>query len=206
MPAEVEAVSARRCTHIIKKTGERCKRIPLRGADVCSTPGHGGALPRVKAAAKFRVANAEAQEEALKRIRKNGTSAVDAIRELERIGAEAVVFKDVARERFEELWALGEIRYQGQTGEQLRAEIALYERALTSCSKMLSDIVKLGIAEKRAELDKATALLTVGVIRAILNRLDLTPEQQRTAVQVVPQEMMAVSSALAEEPADAELA
>lgn len=187
------------CTHIVRSTGQRCKRKPIAGGTVCASPGHGGTLRNVRAAAQFRLSRDAAQQEALKRLKARGASKNDTITEMDRLAAEVIVFKDICRERLTTLLALPDgIRYQGQTGEQLRAEVALYERALDRCNTVLATNVKLGIASRRAEIDAATATLMVTAIRAILNRLDLTSEQKRVAVQVVPEELRAISAAVQE--------
>jgi hypothetical protein len=181
------------CTHI-KKDGERCKRYSIKGGTVCTTPGHGGTLPRVRTAAQFRIARDKKQQEALERLKAQGASRVEVIEELDRLAAEAIVWKDLCREAMEELWHLGQIRYEGQTGEQLRAEIALFERMLDRCFNVLAGMVKLNIAEKKVELDKQKAILVAMAIREILRRLDLTIEQQRRAPQIIKEEMLALSA------------
>ena len=65
-----------RCTKI-KKDGKRCKNAPIHGSTVCNAPGHGGSLPVVKAAAKRRLAQAEAQAKVTKLAEANGISGAD---------------------------------------------------------------------------------------------------------------------------------
>jgi hypothetical protein len=182
------------CSATARTTGNPCKMKPEAGAVVCWL--HGGRLPKVKQAAKFRLARDKAQQEALQRLKADGASRQDVVTEMDRLAAEVIVFKDVCRERLEQLLELGELRYEGKTGEQLRAEVALYERALDRCNTVLSTNVKLNIAERKQKLDEAQAMLMVGVVKTILNRLDLTPEQKRIAIKVVPEEMRAISAAV----------
>lgn len=109
---------------------------------------------------------------------------------MERIAAETIAFKDICRARLE---AIGdEWRYDHQHGEQLRAEVALYERALDRCEKILANYVRLGIADRKVKLDEAQAVLLVGVIKNILARLDLSRDQKTLAGQVVPEELRAI--------------
>lgn len=152
---------------------------------------HGGNLPRVKEAGRFRLRRDKAQQEALERLRAEKAGRVETINEMDRLAAEAIAFKDVVREHLEEL---EEIRYKGNTGEQLRAEVALYERALDRCNTILATNLKLGIAEKRAELDKQKAILVAAAIRAVLARLELSDAQQRMAPTIIKEELLAISA------------
>ena len=53
---------------------------------------------------------------------------------------------------------LSSIRYESETGgEQLRAEIALWERALDRCITTLAAMAKLNIEERLAGIRKQTA-------------------------------------------------
>jgi uncharacterized Zn finger protein (UPF0148 family) len=179
--------------HSLTRAGKPCGRTPAAGAVVC--PSHGGNLPKVKNAARIRVARDEATKEALRRLKADKNKSHDTITEMDRLAAEAIVWKDVCRERVDKLVELGEdVRYKGQTGEQLRAEVALYERALATCNTILSNNIKLNIHEKKVELEKAKAMIVAQAIRTILNRLELTPEQARLAPMVIKEEMLAISA------------
>lgn len=121
--------------------------------------------------------------------RYNADTPHDALAELERAATEAVAFKDVIFERLAML-ADDEWRYEGKTGEQTRAEITLYERALDRVLKFEGDLLKLGIAERRARIEEAELILVGGAIRATLSRIGLTSEQQRIATVVIQEEIM----------------
>lgn len=169
--------------------GQPCRARAIKGGRVCFK--HGGNLPRVKEAGRFRLRRDKAQQEALERLRAEKAGRVETINEMDRLAAEAIAFKDVVREHLEEL---EEIRYKGNTGEQLRAEVALYERALDRCNTILATNLKLGIAEKRAELDKQKAILVAAAIRAVLARLELSDAQQRMAPTIIKEELLAISA------------
>jgi len=102
-----------------------------------------------------------------------------------------------------EVWASKEyfkskiesLRYEHHAGEQLRAEVALYERALDRCMKVLGEITRLGISERRARIQEAQAVLIVQAFQRVLDRLELSPQQKIVATQVVPQELRALSEA-----------
>lgn len=177
------------CTGTAKTTGQRCRRVPEPGGVVCYK--HGGRTPQVKSAAEVRRLDARNRSEALKRLqaRMQAETPHDALAELERAATEAVVFKDVIYERLSML-SDDEWRYEGKTGEQTRAEITLYERALDRVLKFEGDLLKLGIAERRARIEEAELILVAGAIRATLNRIGLTAEQQRIATVVIQEELM----------------
>lgn len=173
------------------REGQPCKSRLGPGQIVCYH--HGGNLPRVKAAATLRISRDKAQQELITRMKTAKTGRLDLIAEMELLAIEVIVFRDICRERMQKL---NEIRYEGTTGEQLRAEITLYERALDRCNTVLATNVKLGIAERRQQLEEAQALVLVGVIKSILGRLRLSPEQKAIAGEVVPEELRAISAAV----------
>jgi len=164
----------------------------IRGSMVCNF--HGGHLPNVRAVAQYRLARDKAQQEVLKRLKAEKASRVDTVTEMDKIAAEAIVWKDVCKERLDYVMEHEDIRYEGKTGEQLRSEVRLYTEALDRCNNVLATNIKLNIAEKRVELDKAKAILVAGVIRAILARLELSSDQQRMVPGIIQEEMLALSA------------
>lgn len=184
-----------KCHATSRRTGEQCRITPAPGAVVCRF--HGGNLAKVKNAAKLRVARDEATKEALARLKADKGKSHDTITEMDRLAAEVIVFKDVCRERLDELLALDEIRYKGQTGEQLRAEVALYERALDRCNTVLATNIKLNIHEKKAELEKQKAILVAAAFRETLAEAGLTEDASRLLMKLFSQKMLAISAEVA---------
>jgi hypothetical protein len=190
-----------RCTAKTSASGytQQCKQRPIKGGTVCKY--HGGVLPQVRRAAAVRLATTSAQRMALKRFKdRNGiASTQDAITELERLASEATVFKDVCREAVEELLTAGEgFGYESKAGEQIRAAVVVYERALDRCNTILANCVKLNIAERRQKLNEAEAAILAMAIKNILSRLELSPEQRVIAGSVVPEELRAISAAVSQ--------
>jgi hypothetical protein len=171
-------------------TGRRCRnRIPA-GHLVCDK--HRGNFPKTRAKAQMRQAEAHARYQLKKKLEREGVYKMeDAIEEMEAIAGEAIAFKNICRERLEAL--KGDIRYSTAAGEQLRAEVALYERAIDRCDKILTNYVRLGISDRRVKIAEAQALLLVGVIQNVLGRLELSRDQKRIAAVVVPEELRAIS-------------
>jgi hypothetical protein len=80
----------------------------------------------------------------------------DPLTELAKVAAQAVAWKNAMGEKVNELTSL---RYEAAagTGEQLRAEIALWERALDRCVATLAAMAKLNIEDRLAGVRKQTA-------------------------------------------------
>lgn len=169
-----------------------CGRALKNGAVVCKN--HGGNLPKAQSAAQLRVANAQATKEALDRLKADKDRSHDTVTEMDRLAAEAIVFKDVCRDRLDTLLTNDEIRYKGNAGEQLRAEVALYERALDRCNTILSTNVRLNIHEKKIELEKAKAVLVASAFRETLNEAGLTKEASQHLMRIFSQKMLAISA------------
>jgi hypothetical protein len=149
----------------------------------------------VKNAAQVRRNELAARSQLGIRIKKAGGHATmeDAYAELEKLAAEAAIFRQICFERLEVL-GTDAWRYEGKTGEQLRSEVALYERAMDRSQKFLVDYARLGIAEKRVKIAEAQAMILVGVIQNILGRLDLTRDQKRLSASVVPDELRKIAA------------
>lgn len=79
----------------------------------------------------------------------------DPLTELLKLGAEMRELKDMMREVVA-VMKPGQWRYTGKAGEQARAEIILYERALERYHRILVDLLKLGIEERLAGVEERT--------------------------------------------------
>ena len=173
--------------------GRRCRTYVRPGELVCKR--HGGSVPSVKTKAQVRAAEIQARSQMMKRARRNGiTSIEDVYAELEENAAEAKAFREVCYARLEAITGGDDDwRYKSTAGEQLRAEVALYERAMDRANKFLIDMVRLGIADRRVKVDEVRAAMLVTVIQNILDRLDLSRDQRRVANIVAKEELMAIS-------------
>lgn len=174
-----------RCTAKSKQRGERCKqRVKQhdldRGITVCHY--HGAPLPQVQAAAERRTPEAKARAY----LEKNGYEPLtDPVKVLADLAGEAVAMKDYFRSQIDQL------RYEHRAGEQLRAEVALYERAMDRCVKVLTDIMRLGIAERRARIEEAQAVMMLQIFNTVLGRMDLPAQKRALAMQIIQEELTA---------------
>lgn len=110
--------------------------------------------------------------------------------ELARIAGQVVAWKDGIADRVNELTSL---RYSTDGGEQLRAEVALFERALDRCERFLTAMAKLNIDERLTRISEQQAALVNHAVIAALQELGLPAEQQQEARRGVARHLRAVS-------------
>lgn len=88
---------------------------------------------------------------------------------------------------------LTSIRYGSDAGgEQLRAEVAVLERAMDRAGRLLVDIAKLNIDERLARVTERQTEIVAGALAAALGEMGLSPEQQRDARSRVARHLRAV--------------
>ncbi|HEY2086275.1 MAG TPA: hypothetical protein VGH54_09650 [Mycobacterium sp.] len=180
-----------RCKATSTQTGERCRKRPIVGGDVCYT--HGGSAPQVKAKAAERVL----EQQVAREIGRQGWAPVsDPVGAYADNAGEVLAFKDRLRERVETLddWTLRIAAFGASDdeadgkqlmamGEQVRAYVAAYERALDRAERTLARMIQLGLdakaIEARITLINRTAGEQMGaVVLAAVAELGLSEEQQ----------------------------
>ncbi len=117
------------------KPGDPCRHLPMRGQTLCWV--HGGKARQNRQAAERRQAAAAIEQDAAAILASEGLDSVDdPVREIGRLALEALALKKAAGARTN---ALGTgIRYKDSKGsEQLRSEVALYERAMDRSMRFL---------------------------------------------------------------------
>lgn len=170
-----------------KSNGEPCGSWPLRGALVCRK--HGGAAPQVQAKAKLRLA----EQEIRAGLAKLDVQAVDdPLTELSKLAGQVVAWKDALAAKVNELTAL---RYEamGAGTEQLRAEVALWERALDRCAAVLGLIAKLDIDSRLAAISERQADAVVRAVDAAIAAAGITGPAAVQARQVAARELRSAS-------------
>jgi len=109
------------------------------------------------------------------------------------VAEEALLWKDEMKRRVIALQA-DEWRYEAQgMGEQVRAEITLYERAIERLARMLVMIAKLGIEERLARVSERQVLLIERAVALAIEETSLPPAQQDTLREAVARHLKAVS-------------
>lgn len=181
-----------RCTAKAKSTGGRCGNWPVSGATVCRI--HGGRASQVLAAAKRRLAAEKVESDVKDAIAFESRAGVkEPLEQLALLADEALAMKEALAGRIN---GLKSIRYSahGSGTEQLRAEVALYERAMDRAARFLDLLAKSGFEERRIRVTEHQATMVVMVMKAIFARLMLTPEQEALIPIVVPEEMRRLSA------------
>jgi hypothetical protein len=145
---------------------------------------HGGNAP------SGRIAGAEQQARA-ELARLNVPPVENPLAELAKIAGQVVAWKDMLAEKVN---ALSSLRYETEVGgEQLRAEVALWERALDRCEKFLSAMARMNIEERMARVTEKQTAMVQEALFAALGEMGLTPEQQRDAQVRLGRHLRAVS-------------
>lgn len=141
---------------------------------------HLGTTPNVAKAAERERAEHEARR-ALEGITEFEAVA-DPVLRLQLLAGRAERFMEVLGERVEELRS---VRYSTEGGEQLRAEVSLYERAMASAGRLLVDLAKLNLDERLVRISETQAQVVNEVIRAVLSDLGLSAELREAARPII---------------------
>ena len=201
-PDDYKGATTNRC--IARRTnGRRCGKTALRGQKVCRV--HGGTSPQALAAAKKRLADEAARKAASRVITRKDTDPATALLDLVQWTAGEV---DYWRGRVSELDDDTELAAlmltktktggddAGDTSE-VTANIVhrMYVDASDRLARYAALALKAGIEERRVRIAEAQGAVLAGVIRKILERLNLTPDQQTLIGTVVPEELRALTQA-----------
>lgn len=178
------------CSARSKSTGERCRRAPIRGATVCYV--HGGMAPQVRDAARRRLEAQEVEREIRNAIAYEAHEGVaDPLEVLSQLAAQALATERALAARVNDLAADDRLRYKapGSGTEQLRAEVSLWERWHQQAAKLVELLARHDFVERQSRISEIQGRMVVQALRAIFDRLDLTPAQQELLPTVVPEEL-----------------
>jgi hypothetical protein len=101
--------------------------------------------------------------------------------ELQKLAGQALAWKDAIGSMVNDLKS---IRYENGFGEQLRAEVELFERAMDRCERVLVAMARLNIDERMVKISEAQGKVIIEVMQAAFAELGLDPEI-RAAVRPV---------------------
>lgn len=201
-----DRTDAPRCTATAKGTGERCKRRPIPGGTVCVK--HGGGAPAVRAAGQARLARRQAilaaESFGLPREVDPHTALLE---ELHRTaGAVQWLGAIVAdTDRGDLVWG----RTKETRGTQLEkgtdngvtyqavpnAFVELWQRERKHLVEVSRACISAGIEERRVRVAESAGQQLASVVRAVLDRLQLSDEQRVLALAVVPEEFRRLGEA-----------
>ncbi|MDT0435615.1 MULTISPECIES: hypothetical protein [Streptomyces] len=183
----------RRCTAHKKgkngEKGERCQAWALKGQTVCRV--HGGAARQNRAAGERRVAEERLEADTRRALARLDVPAVEnPLTALSQLAGQVIAWKDALADRVNELQ---QIRYtDDKRAEQLRSEVALYERALDRCVNVLGTIGRLRIDERLAAISEQQATVVIGAIEAALAHAGVTGPEASAAKAVAARHLRAV--------------
>ena len=158
------------------QAGVPCGNWAMVGQTVCRY--HGGAAAQNKGAAARRRTERELRDILARLDVAPVQNPLEALRQL---AGEVTWWKNALAGRVNDLTS---IRYESETGgEQLRSEIALFERAMDRCATVLGTIARLNIDERLAAISEQQIEAFLGAIEAALNAAGVREPAQRTAAK-----------------------
>lgn len=196
----------RRCKAKSSRTGDQCRKRPMRGQAVCGS--HGGRSPIAKAAAERRLKEQEARAAVTMFGLPREVDARDALLEEVYRTAGAV---DWLTEKVRELapdaavWGVTErtektaTEFEGIDTTEAAAVniwIELWQKERKHLVDVSKAAIAAGIEERRVRLAEQQGALLASVIKQILGDLDLTPSQADRAPQIVAGHLRQVSMSL----------
>lgn len=170
-----------RCSARLRQSDGNCRKEAGWGTDHLGEGScrlHGGSTPTVSRGAKLRQAEREGAE-LLARL--NVPAVTDPLSELAKLAGQVIAWRDSMADQVNKLTTLG---YENdKTGEQLRTDVALFERAMDRCINVLGTIARLKIDERLVRIEQQRVDLVADALAATLTDLGLDPDarQQATA-------------------------
>lgn len=79
------------------------------------------------------------------------------------------------------------------TGQLAGPAAVAWSKTLRELRQMLEGLERLGLEDRRTRVTEQTGVLLAGVVRKVLDRLQLTDEQRGLAAAVVPEEFRALA-------------
>lgn len=110
----------------------------------------------------------------------------DPLAELSKLAGQVCAWRDAIAGKVNELL---DIRYSQDSGEQLRAEVAVYERAMDRCTTILTAMAKLNIDERLAKISERQAQLVEAAVLAAIAAAGLDGEQTRVFQATLTQQI-----------------
>jgi hypothetical protein len=160
----------KKCKAKLENKDQQCPRWAMEGQEVCGK--HGGRAPQNKLAGKVHLAELQAQHT----LDKMNIEPVDnPLAELAKLAGEMVAWKDLMIKKVATLLA-EEWRYEAAAGEQVRAEVILYERAIERTSAILSSMARLNLDERLVKIEEAKGALLAKALADSLTEAEVAEE------------------------------
>jgi hypothetical protein len=182
----MKATTPKRKCKAHKTNGDPCPNYAMHGQLICAV--HGGRARQNKAKAAERIV-AEQARTVLARL--DVEPVADPLTALGLLAGQVLAFKDALAEQVNRLEA---IRYEDAKGaEQLRSEVAVFERALGECRQVLGLMARLDIDARLAAIEETKAQAVVAAIDAGLAAAGVTGVAATEARQVVARHLRSVA-------------
>lgn len=115
----------------------------------------------------------------------------DPLTELSKLAGEVTAWKDIIAKR---VAFLKDVSYEGEkTGEQIKGEVIVFERALDRCNTVLVGMARLNIDERLARISEMQAQLVADALAAVLGEMGMDLGQQREAKTRVAEKLRLVA-------------
>jgi len=134
---------------------------------------HGGCAPSGRI-------NALNQQAAAELARLDVPPVEDPLTQLAAVTAQVLAWKDSWAAKIN---ALDTLRYETENGEQLRAEIAVWERALDRCERFLTAMARLNIDERLAKITETRATTIIAVFLTALDEGGIEGAQREAVIR-----------------------
>jgi hypothetical protein len=103
----------------------------------------------------------------------------DPLTELSKLAGEVTAWKNIIAER---VAFLKDVSYEGEkTGEQIKGEVIVFERALDRCNTVLVGMARLNIDDRLARISEMQAQLVADALAAVLGEMGMDLGAQREA-------------------------
>lgn len=192
----------RQCRAHSKQTGERCRKLPMQGADVCLA--HGGRSPQVRAASAKKIALRAAEDAvATFGLPRDVGPATALLEEVHRTaGAVAWLEAKIRSLNMDELTSLETVEtrtgfMEGVTTTVTAAPsvwLSIYQAERKHLVAVCGAALKAGVDERRVKLAEDQGALLADTIKAIFADLDLTPDQAAKAPGIASRHLRAVAA------------
>lgn len=183
-----------------RSDGSPCRKDPKHEQKVCGS--HGGRAPQAIRAANLRIAEREARRCMEAYGRPIETTATEALlNEVCRTAGhvEYLAQKVSELEENELIWGTTRVKEGGQDGgttQEAEAHmwLKLYQQERDRLVRVCDVAIRSGIEERYVKLAENQGQMIADAIRAILGDLNLTPEQHKAALKVVPLRLRQLSA------------
>lgn len=115
----------------------------------------------------------------------------DPLTELSKLAGEVTAWKDIIANR---VAFLKDVSYEGEkTGEQIKGEVIVFERALDRCNTVLVGMARLNIDERLARISEMQAQIVADALAAALGEMGMDLGAQREAKTRVAEKLRLVA-------------